>query len=207
MRQALWKYTDRGRRPFSPRRKVPAKGRPLTAWLTKGILACIILFLVWVGAQSSTLRHYLRYVFVPGAASVSPLSRWLDWYPEDETVQPVWSRLTGRSDMASYNLPVAGTVQPADWSGINIVAPPGELVRAVLDGRVTALDNNLGEVRVFHGTGMYTIYRDLSDLAVTLGDRVAARDVLGRVGSSGRVFFAVLQGGNYVDPLVRVHGR
>lgn len=207
MRQALWKYAERGKRPFSPRRKGQPKDKVLAIWLTKGLLACIVLLLVWVGAQSSPLRHYLRLVFVPGAASISPLSRWLDWYPEDEQVQPVWSRLTGRSDMTSYTLPVAGTVHPLDFSGINIEAGPGELVRSVLGGRIAALDNSLGEVRVFHGTGMYTIYRDLSDIAVTLGDRVSERAILGRVGSNGRVFFAVLQGGRYVDPLLRVHGR
>jgi len=190
-----------------PRRRGESRRKVLAMWLTKGLLSGIFLFLVWAGAHLAPLRDYMRLVFVPGAAAMGPLGYWLDWQPQGEEVQPVWLLLTGRTDAAGYDLPVEGTVHSEGSRGLYIEAVQGELVRAVLDGRVAAIDIGRGEVKIFHGNTMYTSYSGCTDILVKLGDRVGARDVLGRVGQTGRVFFAVTQNGRYVDPLLRLRSE
>ena len=61
-------------------------------------------------------------------------------------------------------------------------------------------------VVVDHGLGVHTLYGHLSEIAVETGASVQRGDVLGRSGATGlaggdHVHFAVLVGGEYVDPV------
>jgi septal ring factor EnvC (AmiA/AmiB activator) len=71
--------------------------------------------------------------------------------------------------------------------GIGIGAPVGTPVRAVESGEVMyaefrGISGNT--VILGHGGGYYSVYLHLQNLTVSTGDRVEARQVIGRVGSS-----------------------
>ncbi len=72
--------------------------------------------------------------------------------------------------------------------GIDIRAPRGTPVRAVADGRVTAITWLRGRgnlVIVSHAGGYYTVYTHLEEIRVGLDEDVRAGQVIGTVGESG----------------------
>jgi murein DD-endopeptidase MepM/ murein hydrolase activator NlpD len=80
----------------------------------------------------------------------------------------------------------------AHWSschtGQDLAAPMGTPVLAAGDGTVTfaGWDGAYGNaVHVLHGNGISTWYAHLSRIHITLPRRVAAGEVIGRVGSTG----------------------
>jgi len=93
--------------------------------------------------------------------------------------------------------------------GVDIAAPWGTPVRAAAAGTVVYAGwfGGYGKlVVVDHGGGVATLYGHLSSIAVSPGDRVAAGDVLGRVGSTGystgpHLHFEIRVDGRPVDPL------
>lgn len=85
--------------------------------------------------------------------------------------------------------------------GVEIYAPaPGVVVFAeslIVRGNATVID---------HGWGVYTAYAHQSEILVEVGDRVEAGQLIGLVGSTGRVtgphlHWEVIVGGVQVDPL------
>ncbi|MDT8436618.1 MAG: peptidoglycan DD-metalloendopeptidase family protein [Gemmatimonadota bacterium] len=99
------------------------------------------------------------------------------------------------SDLGNLRWPVDGAVvyrfgdrrpDVADtWKGIGIGAPRGTPVRAVEAGEVAWAGTRglLGQTVILdHGGGYWSGYLHLQDLAVELGQRVAAGAVIGRVG-------------------------
>lgn len=93
-------------------------------------------------------------------------------------------------------------------SGADLRAAQGDPVRAPAAGRV-ALAGDLfysgSTVVLDHGLGLYTVYAHLSRIDVVEGQSVAARSVLGLVGSTGRVtgphlHWGVKFSGDRVDP-------
>lgn len=92
--------------------------------------------------------------------------------------------------------------------GLDIAAPEGRPVRAAEEGVVVDAGNfffsgNL--VFIEHGQGLMTLYAHLSSIDVEPGERVKKGQVIGRVGSTGRVtgphlHFSVLIDSVYVDP-------
>jgi murein DD-endopeptidase MepM/ murein hydrolase activator NlpD len=109
--------------------------------------------------------------------------------------------------------PVSGTFGPRGrrfHAGIDIAAELGTPVAAAEAGRVTYAgwrDGGWGiEVTIAHVRGVRTIYAHLSRALVRLGQRVTARQVLGRVGATGdatgpHLHFEVRFHGAAVDPL------
>ena len=81
---------------------------------------------------------------------------------------------------------VGGVLQKSQ--GIDIEVPVGALVRSIYPGTVVYA-NWMGKygntVILDHGDGFYTIYGYLQDALKASGDKVAAREVIGRVGQSG----------------------
>lgn len=96
-----------------------------------------------------------------------------------------------------------------DWhEGVDLGAWPGTRVRATASGVVTYAGRKGGYGRfvlVDHGCGIETAYGHLKSIDVKKGDTVDHRDILGKVGSSGRstgphVHYEVRIQGKPVDP-------
>lgn len=98
----------------------------------------------------------------------------------------------------------------APHSGTDFRSPAGTAVRAISSGRVV-LDEDLfytGKTVVMdHGEELFSVYGHLSSIAVKKGQVVAAGEVLGRVGSTGRstgphLHLTVRLLGERVDPIL-----
>lgn len=214
MPDRLWNK-GKSRRLYRSKRKGITNQRT-SMFLTKCVLAMLLVIMVWVGVKITPVREYLTYVFVPGASAQSPWAQWFDWQPSNELVQPVWVILTGRQDSVEYDLPLEGQVmaaygwttdavsnQPTYNEGIKIAAPVGTMVQSILPGTVAEADAASGTIQIDHGSEMKSVYRGCTDLLVKVGDRVKLRDALGRLGQSGELYFALYQAGKPQDPLLK----
>ena len=123
-------------------------------------------------------------------------------------IAPVKGILT--SSYGNRRDPITG--KPARHWGIDIATAPGSEVMASADGIVvrTGRIGGLGKaVYVSHGYGVTTRYAHLSSIDVTPGQRVKRRDVLGRVGATGRatgyhLHYEVRVDGGAVNPLTYI---
>lgn len=105
----------------------------------------------------------------------------------------------------SYN----GSPATRYHSGTDFASIPGSPVLAVAGGRVVLADtlNIRGNAVVLdHGWGVYTLYAHLTTIGVQLGDTVAAGQLIGQTGSTGRVtgphlHWEVWVSGVSVDPM------
>jgi murein DD-endopeptidase MepM/ murein hydrolase activator NlpD len=93
-------------------------------------------------------------------------------------------------------------------TGYDWAAPVGTLVVAANAGRTVLVTEHFfagRNVVVDHGLGLFTLYYHLTETRVEPGESVAAGQVIGTVGATGRVtgphlHFAVLLNGARVDP-------
>jgi murein DD-endopeptidase MepM/ murein hydrolase activator NlpD len=117
-----------------------------------------------------------------------------------------FSRVTSGYSHARLH-PILGGLRP--HLAIDYAAPTGTPVRAVADGVVESAGWDGGNglsVRLRHAHGYRTLYNHLSGVAVRAGQRVAQRDVIGRVGSTGlstgpHLDYRVMKDGQWVNPL------
>lgn len=75
-------------------------------------------------------------------------------------------------------------------SGLDIAAPEGTPIRAPLDGTVLQTGDyffNGNTVFLDHGQGLISMYNHLHKISAQPGQRVKRGDVIGKVGSTGRV--------------------
>lgn len=75
-------------------------------------------------------------------------------------------------------------------SGIDIAAPRGSNIIAPADGEVILTGEfffNGNSIFIDHGQGLITMYCHMDQLDIAMGDTVKAGDVIGKVGSTGRV--------------------
>lgn len=102
--------------------------------------------------------------------------------------------------------PVTGERKLHD--GLDLGAACGSPVRVMGAGRVVSASTDAGygkRVLVEHADGSQTGYAHLSSFDVAAGDRVAAREVIGRVGSTGlstgcHLHLMLRRGDAWVDP-------
>jgi len=134
-------------------------------------------------------------------------------------VPPRGAQILSRSNSLTW--PVKGSISSyfgwrthpvsGAWSyhdGLDIAAASGTSVGAAAGGEVTYVgwSGDYGRlIRISHGDGIETGYGHLSGYAVEKGDRVAAGDVIGYVGSSGNatgphLHFEVRKNGSPVNP-------
>lgn len=93
-------------------------------------------------------------------------------------------------------------------TGLDIGAATGTPIQVVKSGRVTFAGWNGGYgnyVVVDHGNGLQTAYAHLSKINVSVGQQISARQVIGKVGSTGmstgpHLHFEVKKNGNFVNP-------
>ncbi|MBS4026440.1 MAG: M23 family metallopeptidase [Clostridia bacterium] len=99
--------------------------------------------------------------------------------------------------------------------GINIEAPLGTPVVAVLDGRVVRVNesSSLGRVvQIDHGNGVYSLYAYCGEILVKEGQEVAKNQVIAKVGQTGNavgpmLHFELREQGQLVDPLTRISAK
>ncbi len=119
-------------------------------------------------------------------------------------IWPVDGRL-----MSSYGIredPFSG--EGAYHTGVDIVAPTGTPVKSAADGVVIRAEwfSGYGKLVVIsHGNGMQTWYGHLSKFDVMAGQEIRQGEILGRVGSTGRVtaphlHYEIRVGGAPVNP-------
>ena len=118
---------------------------------------------------------------------------------------PVEGRLM--SGFAQRTDPFSG--EGAFHTGVDISAPTGTPIHATADGIVIQAEMVAGGygrlVRVDHGGGMQTYYAHMSRIAVHVGQEIRRGDLVGLVGSTGRVtaphlHYEVRMGGAPVNP-------
>jgi murein DD-endopeptidase MepM/ murein hydrolase activator NlpD len=97
-------------------------------------------------------------------------------------------------------------------SGLDITAAKGDLVTACADGRVVFTGSRKGyrsyglTVLVDHGKDVFTHYAHLSRILVRKGQKVAAGEKIGLIGSTGRstsphLHLEVKVGGQHYNPV------
>lgn len=89
-------------------------------------------------------------------------------------------------------------------SGLDFRAPHGSPIHAAADGTVSFVGNRSGygkTVEIDHGSGMVTLYAHMSRFDAQPGAKVAAGEVIGRIGNTGR------STGPHLHFEVRINGR
>lgn len=98
--------------------------------------------------------------------------------------------------------------------GIDLAAPTGTPIAAVLGGMVTIAGDYGGygnAVQIDHGNGIETLYGHMSSIAVTAGQQVTAGQTIGAVGSTGNstgphLHLSMYENGTAIDPLPHIQG-
>jgi murein DD-endopeptidase MepM/ murein hydrolase activator NlpD len=74
--------------------------------------------------------------------------------------------------------------------GIDFHAPEGTPVKAMMDGEVTLVENDMyftgGTIIFDHGHGISTLYMHMKDINVKIGQKVKQGQIVGTLGQSGR---------------------
>lgn len=88
-----------------------------------------------------------------------------------------------------------------DKKGIDIKGQPGASVRSIYDGEVSAVFNYYGNTCVIIRHGNYlSVYCDLASVNVSRGQKVSARQTIGKVGSEGLMQFQLRKGSTKLNP-------
>lgn len=88
-----------------------------------------------------------------------------------------------------------------DKKGIDIKGQPGAAVRCIYDGVVSTVFGYYGTTVVIIKHGSYlSVYCDLASVTVSSGQKVNARQTIGRVGSEGMMQFQLRKGNTKLNP-------
>ena len=174
-----------------------------------------------LGAAGATA---IGAVFTQAAIAVQPESH--ESEPAPEAIEAPLAQENGPAKTS--HLPVSGKITlshgeksksahsgktMSGHKGVDIAARLGAKVIAPQDGKVVAATDvyknqpNWGKVVVIdHGDGLKTFYAHLDQYAVTVGERVWAGDIIGKVGTTGlstgpHLHFETRINGTSIDPL------
>jgi septal ring factor EnvC (AmiA/AmiB activator) len=90
-----------------------------------------------------------------------------------------------------------------DKKGIDIKGQPGAAVRCIYDGVVSTVFGYYGTTVVIIKHGSYlSVYCDLASVTVSSGQKVSARQTIGRVGPEGMMQFQLRKGNTKLNPEV-----
>ncbi|MDR2848377.1 MAG: M23 family metallopeptidase [Bacteroidales bacterium] len=147
--------------------------------------------------QDSLLRKQVeeeeQFNFVTGSAAAREETSIL----KTHFFKPIDGIVTSKFDMKDKHL------------GIDLVAKPNEVVKAVLDGTViiSAWTVDTGYViELQHGSNLLTVYKHNASLLKKSGDQVKAGDAIAIIGNSGdlstgpHLHFEIWQSGKPVNP-------
>jgi murein DD-endopeptidase MepM/ murein hydrolase activator NlpD len=134
----------------------------------------------------------------------------LDQLKKEARRLPLANPAPGHSVTSPFGVrtdPILGTA--ALHSGMDFRAPIGMAAKVTAAGVVTKAGWNGGYgrmVEVDHGNGFATRYGHLSEIDVAVGQKLAAGDIIGKTGSSGRstgphLHYEVRHNGEAIDPL------
>ncbi|TPL72316.1 M23 family metallopeptidase [Mesorhizobium sp. B2-3-15] len=134
----------------------------------------------------------------------------LDHLKKEARRLPLANPAPGHSVTSPFGVrtdPILGTA--ALHSGMDFRAPIGMAAKVTAPGIVTKAGWNGGYgrmVEIDHGNGFATRYGHLSEIDVTVGEKVDAGAVIGKTGSSGRstgphLHYEVRHNGEAIDPL------
>ncbi|TSE11976.1 peptidoglycan DD-metalloendopeptidase family protein [Mesorhizobium intechi] len=134
----------------------------------------------------------------------------LDQLKKEARQLPLANPAPGHSVTSPYGVrtdPILGTA--ALHSGMDFRAPIGMAAKVTAPGIVTKAGWNGGYgrmVEVDHGNGFATRYGHLSEIDVTVGEKLDAGAIIGKTGSSGRstgphLHYEVRHNGEAIDPL------
>jgi len=139
---------------------------------------------------------------------------------ETYTVSTVDRQLSGsfESNRGRLPMPIAGSYRimnhfgtnhvtdvkghvTLDKKGIDIKGQPGAAVRCIFDGEVSAVFGYAGTTVVIVRHGSYlSVYCDLASVNVSRGQKVSARQTLGKVGADGVMQFQLRRGSEKLNP-------
>ena len=171
-----------------------------------------------------TARQFGRRVLAVDDAFVNPPAAVLARITrEAHELEQLWTQSEPRRLwIGSFVRPVPGRVNGAFGSrsifngemrqphgGADFLSPAGTLIHAPNSGRVLLARDLFftgNTVVIDHGLGVFSLLAHLSAVAVREGDMVTRRQIIGRVGATGRVtgphlHWAVRMNGARVDPV------
>ena len=154
---------------------------------------------------AETLQEYNYLVNADKLSISNRTSRRLMAIKSPPTLWPVVGRLM--DGFARRTDPFSG--EGAFHKGVDITAPTGTTVRTTADGIVVQAEMVAGGygrlIIIDHGGGYQTYYAHLSKISVRAGQEVRCGEVIGAVGTSGRVtaphlHYEVRVGGTPMNP-------
>lgn len=146
---------------------------------------------------SSMVQEPVNRVIVKGTGKMDGLEKETLPWPSNGNFTSGYGRRWGRNH-----------------NGIDIAAKPGTPIYSPAIGTVTFSDTRSGYgnyVMIDHGNGYVTTYAHMTERHVEVGDVVAQGQLIGTVGSTGRVtgphlHFEILLNGSFVDPMDYIAG-
>lgn len=137
------------------------------------------------------LKKKLRKTYIPST-------------PHFNFIKPVSGRDSGRFGLRR----ILNKQKRNPHSGMDIAAPEGRTIKAAEAGRVLFAGDLFFTGNVIyldHGNGLLSLYAHLSKINVKKGQKIKRGDIIGKVGSTGRVtgahlHWSVYLNGNAIDP-------
>jgi hypothetical protein len=137
---------------------------------------------------------------------------------ESSSAEPLWSGgfvdpVPDPANSAFGTHSVYNGVPRSQHSGADFASPTGRPVKAPNAGRVVLAGSRYftgNTVLIDHGQGLFSLMAHLSDIDVKVGASIAAGDVIGKVGATGRVtgphlHWTVRINGARIDPVSLLH--